>query len=967
MIIKKTSLAAAISLAMIGSSAWAVPCDELDATSPTFNGTAISLAAGDKCTTTTVNGEFILDKTTINAGETVNLAILGLNKLGEVDRFGEQRGSKLMAVVSTKQGVISIVNPAQGTANTGQTPSDALATGLFVNRSGTPSSNPDDLKTIRVVSLVEGNGEINVYFPPSASGQGEITVKLQERESTSTGGIKVNTIKEVTKVVTLNPAATNPGSLDIISFARGFNDVAGVDDTVSTDGIAGVMGAGPKGSGATLTVKATNERAGGAVSVTLTPVKGGTPVTTTGTMLNGTAVVNLTAVNTAGTYYVKAEMGGVSSVALDTADTITVLSTGEPKSLSLKSNKSRITQVGQGAQLTAYLLDEFGNTTTSRAGVAYTVTIKDANSNITNSTVTVPVGSTMSNVDVLGDVTGDVKVATGALSLTAEATGLTTSAATALTIVDKSFNVTVQPDFAFPNTTGYKLIANNQLEAIYVDKDPASPVSVKRVGTSEVSEALRDPTKGTVRVVFNKVDSGNTCIATDRDAKYAEVLFDCATIIPATPTKLEVRNAHNEVVTSVPTLLLADNTLKTTVPEKAVRLYDNFGNAVTGDPAGRFILTSAVTGAKSVYPAGAGSATPTSTGIVEVTYPTTAQGSGEQPLTVSLTAPGFTQATTIKTVLPAITKFSAIKSYVEKTSIPVNSKVAVAVELVDQTGSLVTSDNTVRLVFNDGLTGTELITPQVREVDAQGVRGGILNNNQTLSFTGGRKVFEVGAGQSIGKFSLSFVDPAGIVPAAVNNITVTQTLVKQCSTTAPEACKTETECAAVGAGFNGDVCSALTISAAASVDSAGTISTAAATIKGGVAIGTGEFKLAGKSSNVTDKVKFVTTITPIAADAGSEVEILAVVGVGLNVAQPSVDLAFSVTEAAPFLTPWDGASIASIVAFKKATLTSGFNSFTIFDGVIGGEVVVNLFTGYRRADGTIVFGGDPTNLTIDAP
>ncbi len=976
---KKTALASAISLAMMSGSVWAVPCDVLGPTGQPIS--PFDQETGVTCSTTTVAGQFILDKSSIKAGETVNLAILGLNAAGEVDRFGEDGGSILMAVVSTTQGLIPAVGaaiPLQGSPNSGQTPDDVIAEGSFVNRQTSPSSNPDDLKTTRVIQLENGNGEINIYYPPNVSPTvgGRVTVKLQERESTSNGGIRVNTIAEVTKAISIAPPASNPFALDVVEFLDGFNDGAGVIDSDSSDGIHGMMTAGSTGAGAEVTIKALNERAGGSVALTLTPVDGDeAEITTSGSMVNGSATVSLPSITMAGDYYVKAEMTftendeekTISSVDLETVDKITVIPTGVPKALSLSFNKERITQVGQGAGVKVKYLDEYGNVTTSRAGTSYTASIKEANGNTATLTAVLDAYGNHDTL-VLGDAAGEISVATGTLSMSATATGLSPSSVVSLDVVDQVFAVTVLPGFA----SGVELISNNQVEAIMIDKDPGStnPVTITNTDTDETSEALRDPTTGNVRALFKLVGDGPYLVS-DRNGEYAQIMVDGATIVPGAPISLEVRNAHDEVVSSVLTTLLDDNSgLETDIPEKAIRLFDQYANPVTGAPAGKFTLTSAVEGATLTYPAGAQSATPTGTDHVVVNYPISAAGSGDVPLTVNLTAPGFTKATTIETTLPEVITFESIKAYVEQTTIPVNSKVALSVELLDQNGDPVEGDNAIRLVVN-GTENDTINAPVIREVMADGTRGELLVPNKILNFTDGKKVFEVNAGQTTGQFTLSFVDPtASVDEPAVATFIVTQVLENDCLETSLAGCPDEASCNEVGGGYSAESCTAIPALGAVGLAATGEITDApaGASLKGGFSVNGNAFANPATATDTGASIKIVADLVPATADVGVEADTIIMFTSYFLDAALDLTQIYVLGDGGASVTPWDF-TIENIPAYTTQTLAA-HNVLNILDtGDAGFGVEGNLLVlvAYRLADGTVVYSENLLTLQINDP
>jgi hypothetical protein len=129
--------------------------------------------------TSTVKGQVILDKTEISEGDTINLSLLGLNKDGEVDRFGESRGSTIMAVVNTVKGEIR-----GGSSRPGDTPGD---------------TNPDGgyfASEVNYVRLNQGVGRVSIYYSCDIAVNKEdttdtITLYLQERVATSGGGVEI--------------------------------------------------------------------------------------------------------------------------------------------------------------------------------------------------------------------------------------------------------------------------------------------------------------------------------------------------------------------------------------------------------------------------------------------------------------------------------------------------------------------------------------------------------------------------------------------------------------------------------------------------------------------------------------------------------------------------------------------------------------------------------------------------------
>jgi hypothetical protein len=361
---KKTTLASAIALALVsasGTSVWAV--------------------------TTTVGGTVICDKDEIEAGGIVNLALLGLDAKGAVDKQGGQGGSMIMATVKSNQCDI-IGGSSSPTGETTTTPdSNRLGEGQFASAT-------------RYVTLDQGNGKVFLQCPPSARGTETIEVSFQEKIPVGSGFEFKNITSPMTKEITIKPPITDPGGLIIKSFKPMPSDPRGKMDctpsgltgdtcTNPDDGIWGEMTAGV--AGGQIEIWAQNQQSAGNITVMLTHTTEMPELkhTYTAEMIQGRAMVSLDGATTkAGEYYVEATMEGFegNSVRLVYADKLKVWSTGVPAGLKLWSDKNRIAkadfasfpfpdnQISQGATVQGQLLDAFGNPATPCAPVKDSVT-----------------------------------------------------------------------------------------------------------------------------------------------------------------------------------------------------------------------------------------------------------------------------------------------------------------------------------------------------------------------------------------------------------------------------------------------------------------------------------------------------------------------------------------------------------------------------------------------------------------
>lgn len=105
--------------------------------------------------TSTVKGQVILDKTKVREGETINLALFGLDENGEVYRFAEGKGSTIMAVIHTIKGKIQ-----GGSSRPGVIPKDTDPNeGYFSSQVRSVRSQ------VHYVRLEQGVGRVSILYP----------------------------------------------------------------------------------------------------------------------------------------------------------------------------------------------------------------------------------------------------------------------------------------------------------------------------------------------------------------------------------------------------------------------------------------------------------------------------------------------------------------------------------------------------------------------------------------------------------------------------------------------------------------------------------------------------------------------------------------------------------------------------------------------------------------------------------
>jgi len=741
---KKTILASAIALALAGSPVWAE--------------------------TSTVEGQFILDATTMGAGGLVNLALLGLDSSGKVDRFGEQKGSVIMAVVNSVKGTV-----VGGSDNPGAMPDDTK----------TPASG-NFASTVAYVRLMQGNGKAHITYPADASGEDTVTIFLQERVPSTGGGVEFKPIgSSVVKKVQIVPASTKPEALDIVEFKPAPADPRGAASKVTKavwdrpadeigTGIAGAMTAGM--SGGQFVILAKNASAAGNVKLTLSNKY--KTYEYSGQMIQGQAIITLDDKITKSTvpassdenYRVKATFEGetLSSVDLVYADTLTVHSTGVPRGISVTSAKSRVAKpssgieaamtstagdcqlpgthtafpVCQGTTTTVALLDEYGNSTSNKDGTEVKLQVKDANEVIANTSldISIPAGSvdgkaTAKTGDlIVGNNKGELLklgntsvVVTAVDSNNVPISTISPSQPLALQVVNDSLMGTVHADFATKSP-----IAGTEFNAFSVTVtggdnvaktvDPGA-IMIKNTSTlEEITVNRKTDGSNVVQALFQKATSNKRYLLSDKAGVLGQVWLDASGVDRGAATKVELQNAHGEAQTKVlPGNISTDKKYTVALPEVAFKMFDSYGNKVTPgaeDITGTLTVTSS-NGAATYQTGGKNYGVPgrdLGNYHVKVTYDATGakKFAGDDKIGVQFTKPGLGSANaTVDTTIPGLKELKSIRALIETTTIPVNSEVAMTTVVLDQNNEVYkdadpTKSTVIKVEFNraDSITPT---------------------------------------------------------------------------------------------------------------------------------------------------------------------------------------------------------------------------------------------------------------------
>ena len=693
-------------------------------------------AAQAESNTSTVDAKFTVDTVSVMAGSRVNLSIIGLDKDGKVDQFGEQNGSTIMAVVSSRKGEVEAAGTSGG----------APATAVFEKDEETAGGS------VRYVQLQGGVGKVNISYSSDVSGTDTVNIILQESFPNQQGGTTFNKIATTTKTITITAANANVASLDITDYTKGDSDGNGVSDADTTSGIDGTMTAGAEGG--QITVKAYDSDgnmeslASGLVTVTLrgygTETIGGNSAsksyTLAGNMVSGEAKISVpSTVTAAGIYYIEARLGGFDGDSIDMtdADTLTVRPVESPVKLKIESQKKTISDDATDAaktKLTAYLLDTHGNKTIATGSID--VKVKDDEDKVSDTVVTFNFAANdNSQTDYLGETAGEV-INLGTAKLVAyiennntiadsdpleiqvvdkqlvadndtndnvgTAQGkLLTSAATiagvAIPTSTPAFRVRVDAGNGADDTLdGYYDFGQSAGNDSTVSDGAATTMVIKHYnsndGLIESTEATLAKDTVALAALFKKAGStGEYYIIHDKDGAFGEIKVDkaisTADIVAASSAKYSVYNGHGQVKTAFKASWDSTTSMyKFAINENRLKLTDAYGNSTgASDPVTITSVNGLVSDATDFK------ANETESDESSVSYDPN-KFNGDDTLTFKFTEPGVSGDSLTVTV-PKKSELTTISLDVENTNIPKGGVVPVLVLSKDQNGDLYANSN----------------------------------------------------------------------------------------------------------------------------------------------------------------------------------------------------------------------------------------------------------------------------------
>jgi hypothetical protein len=364
---------------------------------------------------------------------------------------------------------------------------------------------------------------------------------------------------------------------------------------------------------------------------------------------------------------------------------------------------------------------------------------------------------------------------------------------------------------------------------------------------------------------------------------------------------------------------------------------------------------------------------PFGTGNIAVSYNAVDVGTtkafvGADPLTLNFTKPGI-GSVKVDSTIPAQPVLKTIVANIEQTTIPVNGEVAVTVETYDQNGKPIA--NSVYGLQNVTLSYSGTLKPTVVDNDTSAS----LSSGATLSSSASsRKVLIVKAGATTGDFTLTFTNPDKTVTVD-KAFKVTTGLIAQCAPASVSACTTQKDCESNGGLFTAATtasgttaavaasCQAIpaiassTDSSVAAVDKTGAAVTVTTSFSGGISVDSASFKQSDTVNKYeTTPVKLVGIITPDAAHVGKVAEII--IAAGATLPGTTAPLWFMMNGNA--VAAWD-LKLTSLAALKKNVTLTSPTTFTMYEGKFLAGGGLNVYMGYRLADGTLVY----TLKTID--
>ncbi len=791
--LKRTALASAMASVLVLGAATTAYSETTDTT--------------DYLNTSTKSGVFTVDAMTVKAGSKVNLSINGLNATGEVDTQGEQKGSTIVAMVTSSKGEVEC--PGE---------SGTLPTACFFEADVTGG-------TTRYVKLVAGLGRVNISYPVEAGGSTDtINITLQEVFDNKAGGTTVNVIDSTQKIINIDYADLDVALLDITEFTGGINE----DKDAANGGIDGITTAGKEGAQVKVVAykdikidyamgtpdtpevsgSITNKAVNGILTLVLRPkssesVGGNTAtesITLTGNMSKGEATVSIpTEVTEAAKYYMEATLEGyegLSSVDMYNDDTLEVNPVLKAKKVGLYSEKTTISDNADaisGTQLKACMLDQYGNKT--EAGNSLTVNLKDATEHVSNTAISFLFSATdvcvSNSTTILGDVI-DEALEFGTAEMIAHIknqTAIADSDVVSLKIVPDQLVASILFTGKAPVQAGVSITKNVLgINAFQVNKDDGNVVNTGGPTTMEIRHMYNgwqlEKTEGTIGqdtdqlgARFDKSSSDSATgssykneyyVLATTEGTYGEVVVQAALsvpdIIPASPSKHKMVDGHGQEITSIKATKVKDSDpveYRALVRENSVKMEDALGNETSPS------LSVDLLSSNGTVENGDLNANETAGNMSSVTYDPISFVGGDDLVQFVFKEPKLT-GSDLTVEVPVNQELEEIKLEVESDKIPVNGMVPVRVTSWDQFGELYAHSKGVFLEID---AGSE-VAVRVYYVDKEnGQEEGPIANNTLInnSKVNDRSVLAVYAlNGTTGSFTLNVRD-------ADNAITASQT------------------------------------------------------------------------------------------------------------------------------------------------------------------------------------------------
>jgi len=790
--LKRTALASAMASVLVLGAATTAYSETTDTT--------------DYLNTSTKSGVFTVDAMTVKAGSKVNLSINGLNATGEVDTQGEQKGSTIVAMVTSSKGEVECE---------GQSGTDPKACLFEADVDG---------GTTRYVKLVAGLGRVNISYPVESGGSTDtINITLQEVFPNKAGGTTVNVIDTTQKIINIDYADLDVALLDITEFTGG-----GTDDTDTVGGIDGITTAGKEGAqvkvvaykdikidyaeGTPTTPEVSglniNNAVNGILTLVLRPksresIGGNTAtesITLTGNMNKGEATISIpTEVSEAAKYYMEASLegyDGLSSVDMYNDDTLEVNPVLKAKKVGLYSEKATISDNADavsGTQLEACMLDQYGNKT--KAGNSMTVNLKDATEHVSNTAISFPFTATdvcvSNSTTILGDVKDEaLKLGTAEMiGHVKNQTAIADSDMVSLKIVPDQLVASILFTGKAPVQAGVSITKNVLgINAFQVNKDDGNVVNTGGPTTMEVRHMYNgwqlEKTEGTIGqntdqlgARFDKSSSDSATgssykneyyVLATTEGTYGEVVVQAALsvpdIIPASPSKHKMVDGHGQERTSMKAAKVPDSDpveYRALFRENNVKMEDALGNE-TSPSLSVDLLSSNGT----VSNAAGLNANETAGEMSSVTYDPTSFVGGDDLVQFVFKEPKMT-GSDMTVQVPVNKELTEIKLDVESDKVPVNGMVPVRVTSWDQFENIYAHSKGIFLE----IVADSSVAVRVYYVDASGTEMGPIANNTLInnSKVNGRSVLAVYAlNGTTGSFTLNVRD-------ADNAITASQT------------------------------------------------------------------------------------------------------------------------------------------------------------------------------------------------